>query len=124
MQLCVGLFASYYIFDIPAATEGALQTAFEGNTGNDTVCINGTQISTTNATSSATATFNNDFNLLYSVYSWPNVILPFFGGYISDKLGVRLMGVVFMFLILIGQLIVALGSSYIASNPNAAWYTM
>jgi MFS family permease len=58
------------------------------------------------------------------VYSWPNVILPFFGGFISDKLGVRLMGVVFTLLITAGQAIVALGASMINTNPGAAWYTM
>ena len=34
-------------------------------------------------------TKGNDFkyNLLYSVYSYPNVILPLFGGLMVDKLG-------------------------------------
>jgi MFS family permease len=124
--LCIGLFASYYIFDIPAATEGALQQAFDGSSGNGTTCINGTSVSGggSDDDSSVANAFNSNFNLLYSVYSWPNIILPFFGGYISDKLGVRLMGVVFMLLIAVGQLMVALGSSYITTNPQAAWYTM
>jgi len=34
-------------------------------------------------------TNNNEFkyNLLYSVYSYPNIILPLFGGLMIDKLG-------------------------------------
>ena len=31
----------------------------------------------------------SDFNWLYTIYSIPNIILPFFGGYLCDK--VRLL---------------------------------
>lgn len=120
LLLCFGLFGSYYVFDIPAATEGAMQSAVEGNAGADR-CVNGTNVPPSN---SATATFNTDFNLLYSVYSWPNIILPFFGGYISDRLGVRLMAVAFTGLIAIGQAITTLGSTYLTTNSQAAWVTM
>lgn len=120
--LCMALFASYYVFDVPAATENALSAAFEGKINDTSVCINGTEQNT--GSSESAQAFNNNFNLLYSVYSWPNVILPFLGGVITDKLGVRLMGVIFMSLMAFGQLIVALGSSYISTNPTAAWYTM
>jgi len=27
------------------------------------------------------------FNLLYSIYSLPNIVLPLFGGYLIDKIG-------------------------------------
>jgi hypothetical protein len=40
-----------------------------------------------NSSAAADNKFNFNFNLLYSVYSYPNTILPFFGGYISDVLG-------------------------------------
>jgi hypothetical protein len=44
------------------------------------------------------------YNLLYSVYSWPNTILPFFGGYISDKwLGIRASTIMFAVLVACGQ---------------------
>ena len=62
-----------------------------------------------NSSVSADNKFSLDFNLMYSVYSWPNTILPFFGGYISDVLGVKLMGVVFISLITLGQFIVSIG---------------
>jgi MFS family permease len=100
--LSVGLFGSYYVYDIPAATEAQMAQTWS-----------------TNATSTQ---FNTNFNLLYSVYSWPNVILPFFGGYFADLLGVRLMGVVFTGLIALGQLITAVGSSI--EDLNTAWYVM
>jgi len=82
-----------------------------------------------NSTSTSSGTDDDDsadsftlyFNLLYSVYSWPNVILPFFGGYLSDKLGVRLMLIVFLLFITVGQVIFALGSSL---NGMWAWYVM
>lgn len=124
LLLCCGLFGSYYIFDIPAATENAMAREVEAQVQSNTtnVCVNGTLYNVT--TSDAANDFNNNFNLLYSVYSWPNIILPFFGGYITDRLGVRLMGVIFMALVTFGQLIVALGSSYLATNPQAAWTTM
>ena len=31
--------------------------------------------------------FDTYFSLLYTVYSIPNMVLPFFGGYFVDKLG-------------------------------------
>jgi MFS family permease len=49
-------------------------------------------------------------------------ILPFFGGYISDLLGVKLMGVVFISLITLGQFIVSIGIS--CKNENVAWGVM
>lgn len=47
--------------------------------------------------------FNFYFNLLYSVYSFPNIILPFLGGYFVAKLGARWMNVLFCCFILLGQ---------------------
>lgn len=93
-----------------------------GNSSDASGCMNGT--AQVEADSPVLDSFNSNFNLLYSLYAWPNTLLPFFGGYIADRLGMRLMGVVFMGLIAAGTLVVAFGSSLIASNPNAAWYIM
>jgi len=50
---------------------------------------------------------------LYSVYSYPNVILALFGGYIIDNyLGVRAGTMLFAILILIGQVIFSVGLQY------------
>jgi MFS family permease len=39
------------------------------------------------------------FSLMYTLYSAPNVILPFFGGYFVDLFGVRLCLLIFASLI-------------------------
>lgn len=56
--------------------------------------------------------FEMKFNLLYSVYSFPNVILPFFGGGLVDSYGSSLMLVVFGSLCLLGQGFFAVGGVY------------
>jgi len=50
------------------------------------------------------------FNLLYSVYSMPNVLLPLFGGLLADYIGVRFAVNLFGFLVFIGQGVFALGA--------------
>jgi len=46
---------------------------------------------------------------LYSIYSYPNVILAFFGGLLVDRLGVRLGTITFCGLVLLGQSIFSIG---------------
>ncbi|KAK2155682.1 hypothetical protein LSH36_233g01003 [Paralvinella palmiformis] len=47
----------------------------------------------------------------YSWYSWPNVVLCFFGGYLIDKVfGVRLGAIVFSVFVTVGQCIFGLGA--------------
>ncbi|XP_076824533.1 lysosomal dipeptide transporter MFSD1-like [Clavelina lepadiformis] len=49
---------------------------------------------------------------LYAWYSWPNVVLCFFGGFLLDRVfGVRLGSIIFSVFVLIGQLIYALGAT-------------
>ena len=50
--------------------------------------------------------------MLYSVYSLPNIVLPFVGGILVMKFGIRSMYMVFSTFILIGHFIVTLGSQY------------
>ena len=51
------------------------------------------------------------FVLLYSIYSWPNVILCFVGGFLLDSVfGIRLGTVIYMAVTMIGQFIFALGA--------------
>jgi len=52
---------------------------------------------------------HNKFGILYSVYSFPNMILVFFGGLLGDKIGLRSAGVVFVSLVWVGSVLVALG---------------
>jgi len=53
---------------------------------------------------------DSKYNLLYSVYSLPNIILPFFGGYLVDRIGVRAAINIFGFILIIGQAIFAYGA--------------
>ena len=49
------------------------------------------------------------YNLLYSVYSLPNVFLPFLGGILITRYGNRIMYLIFGTIISIGQLFFAIG---------------
>jgi len=42
------------------------------------------------------------YNLLYSVYSFPNMVLPLIGGILCDKIGVKLALMIFATLVTIG----------------------
>lgn len=78
-------FGSYFCFDTPAA----LPDKFKRDLG------------------ITTATFT-DF---YSWYNWPNVILCFFGGLLIDRVfGVRAGTILFSSLVLLGNLIFAIGA--------------
>ncbi|XP_077285994.1 lysosomal dipeptide transporter MFSD1-like isoform X2 [Arctopsyche grandis] len=89
--MCLLGFGSYFCYDNP----GALQDKFK-----EDLKINTTQ-----------------FVLLYSIYSWPNVILCFIGGFLIDRVfGIRLGTLLYMMILLIGAVLFALGG-YI----NAFW---
>ena len=50
--------------------------------------------------------------MLYTVYSLPNIVLPFFGGLLIDKIGARLAILIFSTIILLGQLVCYFGALY------------
>lgn len=84
-MICFLCFGNYFVYDNPAA----LQDQF----------LKDMDIS------------NSQFMLMYSLYSWPNVVLCFFGGYVIDKwIGIRLGAILFSAIILVGQAMVALGA--------------
>jgi MFS family permease len=85
---CVMMIGNYYCYDIPAALNTQMDDYF------------GKQ-----------SDFETMFSLLYTVYSVPNIILPFFGGFFTDKFGARICMIVFCSFITLGQLITALGLS-------------
>lgn len=85
---CIMMIGNYYCYDIPAALHTQMYDYF-GKPGD----------------------FESYFALLYTVYSVPNIILPFFGGFFVDKFGVRICLVVFILLITAGQVITAFGLS-------------
>lgn len=52
------------------------------------------------------------FNLLYSVYSLPNIFLPIIGGIFISKYGRRLMYFFFGFFVMLGQFLFAFGCEH------------
>lgn len=76
--ICLLSFGSYYCYDNPVALQN--------------IIINVMKVDFTR------------YNLLYSLYSWPNVILALVGGLLMDRVfGVRLGTVIFSALICLGQ---------------------
>ena len=45
---------------------------------------------------------NLQYESLYAIYSMPNFILPFFGGMLVDRIGVRFGVFTFSFILIIG----------------------
>ena len=73
---CSMLIGSYFCYDNPQS----LSSAFKEEMGlNDT-----------------------KFNSLYSVYSFPNIVLPLFGGFFIDRIGLNICLIVFSMLLLAG----------------------
>jgi len=71
---------SYYIYDNPAALQDVMISELNINTGL--------------------------FIMFYSLYSWPNVILCFIGGFLIDRVfGVRWGAIIFCGLVTIGQVL-------------------
>lgn len=85
---CLQLIGSYYCYDIPSAIKTQIDD-YMGDPSN----------------------YEFLFSLMYTLYSAPNVILPFFGGYFVDLFGVRLCLLIFASLIAVGQVIFAFGLS-------------
>lgn len=55
-----------------------------------------------------------DFSALYSVYSWPNVVLVFFGGLAGDYFGLRIASMFFCIFVVLGTVLVAIGPTFFA----------
>ncbi|XP_068939576.1 lysosomal dipeptide transporter MFSD1 isoform X3 [Petaurus breviceps papuanus] len=89
--MCLLGFGSYFCYDNPAALQMQIQGDMQIHTA--------------------------AFMLLYSWYSWPNVILCFFGGFLIDRVfGIRRGSILFSFIVCIGQVVFALGAIV-----NAFW---
>merc|ERR1719242_2036682 len=52
------------------------------------------------------------YNMLYSIYAFPNIVLPFLGGVIMDKVGMDLVILFFFILIVIGHGLFILGCMF------------
>ncbi|XP_034947217.1 major facilitator superfamily domain-containing protein 1-like isoform X2 [Chelonus insularis] len=92
--MCFMGFGSYFCYDGP----GALQDNFKSDLDMQT----------------------SQFVLLYSIYSWPNTIFCFIGGFLLDRVfGIRLGTIIYMGLALAGQVIFATGAMV-----NTFWMMM
>ena len=90
LLVCMFMSCVYFAFDNPAALHDQLRDHFRHMPQTE---------------------FEYQFNLLYSAYSLPNVILPFFGGVFVDRYGAENCCLVFLCIISIGQLLVSVGVS-------------
>ncbi|XP_038001417.1 major facilitator superfamily domain-containing protein 1 isoform X1 [Motacilla alba alba] len=89
--MCFLGFGSYFCYDNPAALQTQVQRDMKVNTA--------------------------QFMALYAWYSWPNVVLCFFGGFLIDRVfGIRLGTVIFSVFVCAGQVVFALGALF-----NAFW---
>ncbi|KAI9096985.1 major facilitator superfamily domain-containing protein [Phlyctochytrium arcticum] len=89
MLTCTLLFGNYYAYDNPAALNKPLQEYL----GHDY------------------DSWQYELNLLYSVYSFPNMFLPFLGGQLVDRLDVKKVLIFFSAIVCMGQTLFAVGVS-------------
>ncbi|XP_044290373.1 major facilitator superfamily domain-containing protein 1 isoform X2 [Varanus komodoensis] len=83
--MCFLGFGSCFCYDNPAALQTQVQRDMKINTAN--------------------------FMQLYAWYSWPNVVLCFFGGFMIDRVfGIRLGTIIFSSFVCVGQVIFAVGA--------------
>ncbi|XP_008307403.1 lysosomal dipeptide transporter MFSD1 isoform X2 [Cynoglossus semilaevis] len=83
--MCFLGFGSYFCYDNPAALQTQVQKDLKVNT--------------------------QSFMQLYAWYSWPNVVLCFFGGFMIDRVfGIRLGTIIFSLFVCLGQVIFATGA--------------
>ncbi|XP_061493161.1 major facilitator superfamily domain-containing protein 1 isoform X2 [Rhineura floridana] len=83
--MCFLGFGSYFCYDNPAALQTQVQKDMKVNTA--------------------------AFMALYAWYSWPNVVLCFFGGFMIDRVfGIRWGTIIFSSFVCVGQVIFAMGA--------------
>ncbi|ESN93636.1 hypothetical protein HELRODRAFT_115505 [Helobdella robusta] len=89
--ICFLSFGHYYCYDSPGALQDVIKRDMELTT--------------------------SQYMLFYSLYSWPNVILCFFGGLLIDKVfGLCWGAIIFSVIVTLGQLLFASGALF-----NAVW---
>lgn len=80
---CINLVGNYFCYDNPSVIEDEIQS----DLGID----------------------KPKWSLLFTVYSAPNVVLPFLGGVFLDKIGVRFGLILFTALVTLGQAVFMYG---------------
>lgn len=85
--ICFLSFGSYFCYDNPAALQSIIERDMHVN--------------------------KEKFMNLYAWYSWPNVVMCFFGGFLIDRVfGIRLGTLVFSMFVMVGQVVFALGAYF------------
>ncbi|RLN06394.1 hypothetical protein BBJ28_00011853 [Nothophytophthora sp. Chile5] len=104
---CVLMIGNYYCFDNPAALKSQLQQHFNKIPKDryEFLFVRSDENGSPRIT-----------NLLYTLYSIPNILLPFFGGVLVDRFGARVMLFAFSTAILAGQVIFSTGCSLSSFN--------
>lgn len=64
------------------------------------------------------------YQLLYSFYSFPNIILPLFGGYFIDRLGKRQGIVLFALIVTVGQFFFAVSTHAVHASEGFGKFLM
>ena len=82
----LALLGPYYSFDVPAATQQEMRMEFIGSADYHEP-VNATTASGAGQEASDHTSFNVNFALLYSLYSFPNMLLPLIGGLLVDSFG-------------------------------------
>ncbi|KAI9005084.1 major facilitator superfamily domain-containing protein [Hyaloraphidium curvatum] len=82
-------FSNFYAYDLPASLSKPMQSQLGMTDGG----------------------FAYAAGLMYGVYALPNVVLPFFGGYLIDTWGVRRLLVALSAVQLLGQVVFSVGNS-------------
>lgn len=82
---CFLTFGSYYVFDMPSVLEQDLETEL--------------------------AISDTEYQLFYSLYGWTNCVMSLCAGIIVDRYGYRLSAFLFLTMIVLGQLVFAMGYS-------------
>ncbi|KAJ3110386.1 hypothetical protein HDU96_006652 [Phlyctochytrium bullatum] len=86
---CLIMFGNYYAYDLPAALNKPLQDFL--NEEDDA--------------------YQYQLNLFYSLYSLPNIVLPFLGGFLLDVFGTRRLMTILSALVCLGQIFFSIGVS-------------
>lgn len=93
--ICFLSFGSYFCYDNPAALQAIIERDLQVN--------------------------KEKFMNLYAWYSWPNVVMCFFGGFLIDRIfGIRLGTLVFSMFVMAGQVVFALGAYFSSFNMMIA----
>ena len=101
---CFVLMGSYYCYDNPAPVQKEIQGRVKY--GTDRGIEHGMGMS------------DFQYQLLYSFYSLPNIIIPLLGGFFIDRLGKKNGILVFVSIVAIGQFFFAVSTHAVSSNEG------